>query len=229
MYTSEILARAGKGQARGFSRPADLVPLLNTAVQVLYKHECPQTMLLGTTGRPPYLTTTALNYGPYNGPAGTWRVSNLLIWDEQADSFLDYMRTDYGMNTDFLEARDFIKINGNRYFAWRHCHQEDALEGGLPQIMFSVDPGATTSYFHMQAYRVHPAITSDRIQLQIPDSEGAHQTIVIPALIKMIEGQNHGNYIEAIEYIEQTLKPRLWKIMGSGAQGKRHETIRRPW
>jgi hypothetical protein len=63
----------------------------------------------------------------------------------------------------------------------------------------------------------------------IPDSDGAHQTIVIPALMKLIEGQNHGNYIEAVEYIEQTLKPRLWKTLGSGAQGKRRETVRRPW
>jgi hypothetical protein len=228
MYTNEILARALKGQAHGYSMPADLLPLLNTAVQILYKHECPQTMLIDpTTGRPPILATTAGLFGPYLGPANTWRIGKVLIYH-------DDVTVDYGLvgllNTAIdLDTTDVVTINGNEYYVFPYTRTEDALEGALPQLWFTQDPTTTTTQYYLQCYKQHPQITSDRVQLRIPDSGGAHQTIVLPALMKLIEGQNHGNYIEAVEYIEQTMKPRLWAMMGKGAHGARHQTTRRPW
>lgn len=230
MYTSEILARANR-QAKGFSR-ADLISLLNTAVQILYTHETPQTMEVdGSTGFLPYLETTAGNLGPYEGPSNCWRVSNVLVRAPGAQY------RDYGFSHSRLSDDDVVEINGHRYHVFRYVRSVDAAPGfveegvgrGVPLLLFTVDPGTTTTHYHLQAYWKHPEIESDRIQLRIPDAGGAHQTIVIPALIKLVEGQNHGNYIEAVEYIEQNLKPRLWKILGSGAQGKRRETTRRPW
>ena len=234
MLTGEILARAGKGQARGFSRPADLVPLLDTVVQVFYRHEHPQTMLFnGHNGRLPRIGTDATNYGPYYGPLNTWRVAKVLLWAEE-------IGRDYGLEYDFVTEKDVVELNGNRYFVYRYVRTEDAVELGpnpavgemaLPKIWFSQDPGETRSArrYYVQAYKNHPRITSDRVQLLIPDSDGTHQTIIVPALMKLIEGQNHGNYVEAIEYIEQTLKPRLWARMSAGAQGKRHKTTGRPY
>ena len=234
MLTGEIVARAGRGQARGFSRPADLFPLLDTVVQILYRHEHPQTMLIdAATGRLPRIGTDAEGYGPYYGPAGTWRVSRVLLWGEE-------IGRDYGLEYDYVSDKDAVEINGNMYYVYRYVRTEDAVEVGpnpaagvlaLPKIWFSQDPGDTQTSlrYHVQAYKTHPQVLSDRVQLLIPDADGTHQTIVVPALMKLIEGQNHGNYMEAIEYIEQTLKPRLWDRMSAGAQGKRHKTTGRPY
>jgi hypothetical protein len=232
MLTAEILVKAGKGQARGFSRPADLVPLYNTVVQVLYNHEHPQTLLRSaSTGLLPTLSTTQGNMGPYYGPTNAWRVSNVLIWAED-------IGMDYGLEYDYVDESDVVEVNGNQYYVYRYASSDDAVEVGpnppvgveaRPIIRFSQDPGTTTRRYYMQAYRKHPLITSDRIQTLIPDSDGTHETILVPGLMKLIEGQNHGNYMEAIEYIEQTLKPRLWARMSAGAQGKRHRTTGRPY
>jgi len=133
-----------------------------------------------------------------------------------------------------------VEINGNNYFVYRYVKTDDALEVGpdapatdlpRPRIRFSQDPGTTVgeARYYLQAYRDHPAVTSNRVQLLIPDTDGAHATIVVPALMKLIEGENHGNYMEAIDYIEFKLKPRLWGYMSKGAQGKRHRTTGRPY
>lgn len=228
MYTNEILARAVRGQAHGMSRQQDLIPLLNTVVQILYKAETPQSLLIDpSTGRIPVLATTQGSFGPYLGPVDTWRVANILVWSETYD------RSDYGWSgtdlSDRINEYDEIIINGNKYYRFNYIRTEDALEGALPQMWFTCDPGTTTNYYYVQAYKNHPAITSDRIQLQIPDAGGAHQTIVVPGLIRLLQAQNNGDYMEAIEYIEQTLKPRLYAMMGKGAHGNRRQTTPRPW
>lgn len=234
MLTAEILARAVKGQARGFSKPADVLPLYSTLCEVLYHHEHPQSMIIdNSTGRPPTIATQDEVFGPYYGPADSWCAAKLLIWAEQ-------IGLDYGHEYDYVSKHDTIEVNGNEYFVYRYVRVEDAVEVGpdpaagvesRPQIWFSQNPGDTTTNrrYHVMAYRKHPPITSDRIQTLIPDRDGSHQTILVPGLMKLIEGQNHGNYMEAIEYIEQTLKPRLWARMSKGAQGKRHRTTGRPY
>lgn len=227
MYTSEILARAIKGMAHGFSLPNDVLPLLDTAVKILYTHECAQTMFIDpTTGRPPLLVTTQGVLGPYLGPVGTWRIGKVLVNADTEDN------ADYGLLLSddlIIDTTDIITISGNDYHVFQFTRTEDALEGALPQLWFSQDPQTTTTRYYLQCYKAHPKITSDRVQLQIPDSGGAHQTIVVPALMKLIEAQNHGAYAEAVEYIEQNLKPRLWAMMSKGAHGARHQTTRRPW
>lgn len=227
MYTSEILARAIKGQAHGFSLPADVLPLLDTVVQILYKHECAQTMLIDpSTGRIPLLATTQGTLGPYLGPTDTWRIAKVLI-DADTETNIDY---GFLLSDDLLiDDLDIVTISGNDYYVFPYVRTEDALEGALPQLWFSKDPTTTTTRYYLQCYKNHPKITSDRVQLRIPDSGGAHQTIVLPALMKLIEAQNHGNYMEGVEYIEQTMKPRLWSMMSKGAHGARHQTTRRPW
>lgn len=213
--------------AHGFSLPNDVLPLLNTAVQILYTHECAQTMLIDpATGRPPLLATTQGTLGPYLGPVDTWRIGKVLVNADTEDN------ADYGLLISddlIIDTTDIVTISGNDYYVFQYTRTEDALEGGRPQLWFSQDPQTIATRYYLQCYKRHPKLTSDRVQLSIPDSGGAHQTIVVPALMKLIEAQNHGAYMEAVEYIEQQLKPRLWAMMSKGAHGARHQTTRRPW
>ena len=73
-------------------------------------------------------------------------------------------------------------------------------------------------------YKKTADIISDRIQLQIPDRDGAHWLYFFPAVMKWIEAQNHGNYMEAVGYIEDVLKPKIKEVLSSGATGHRHKT-----
>ena len=223
MYTSEFVSLAIKSQAQGFDRVADVVPLLSQVQDILYKHECAYTRYIDpSTGKPPVLATAAGLY-LYSGPSNCWRVANLCINSEALDNY------DYGIVTQpAMNTTEPITINGNSYYPYNFGSSADALEGGSPQIMFSKDPGTTTNVFYMDCYKKPTPITSDRIQLSIPDSDGAHRQIVFPCLMKLIEAQNNGNYAEAVQFIEGA-RTALWgKLDGHWEGFPRRRTVSRP-
>lgn len=223
--TKQILEWGLRGQAQGFSKAGDLIPLLNETVQLLCKWETPHFLYLDpTTGRPPALPTSKGIFGPYYGPSGTWRVSNVLTRGDFQD---DYGLSTSSMSNPVANSMEPIEIGGNYWYPYHPCSFNDALIGGLPTGYFSRDPGDSTTKFYLQCYRTPTQITSDRIEIPIPDSNGAHRLVVFPAFMKLIEGQNHGNYVEAVEYILQNLTPRLWSILGGGAKGTHHRVFPR--
>ena len=179
------------------------------------------------TGRPPLLTTTDFNYGPYNGPAGSWRVSSIML----KEPVIDYNLLDYGGQygeKPYVNTTDHIEINGNWYYPFPFAKADDALDGALPQIFFSRNPGASTTKYYMQAFRTPTQITSTRIPLPIPDSYGCHRLYLLPACLALIEATDHGNYADGVAYIEGTLKPLMWKVVNKGQQGQRHKVTMRP-
>ena len=123
-----------------------------------------------------------------------------------------------------VNTTDYKEFAGNRYYAYQFARTLDALEGVAAQIIFSRNPGDTTETFRLLMYKKPTEIDSDRIQLQIPDRDGSHLMYFFPAVMKMIEAQNSGNYMEAVAYIEDVLKPKMWEVLNSGAQGRRHKT-----
>ena len=233
MYVGEMISWAQKRQAAGWTTP-QLLNVLNTVQNTLYKYECPQNLLIDTaTGRPPLLTTTQ-NQFVYNGPANTWRVSNILLrW--YRNSSYDYEYYDYGIN-DYgyydappVNTTEPININGNFYLPFYFVNCRDATEGGLPSIRFSRSPGDTQTTYFIQAYEAPTQITSKNQQLTIPDSNGAHLKYVYPAFLAAIEGFNQGNMKEAMAYIETQICPNIWRVMRGGAQGKRNRVTNRPY
>lgn len=232
MLTNEILARA-LNQAQGFNRAADLVPLLNDVHNILCKHETDQFRFIMPTGLRslPSLATTANRLGPYLGPVGTWRVSRIML-AYPLESDYGYTFLDNTLQLPFVNTTERISINGNWYFPYPFIQTQDALEGARPQVWFTRDPGTTaatgaTARYYMDAYRIPTQITSDRIQLSIPDSDGAHRMIVFPCLMKLIEAQNNGNYAEAVDYIEM-MRDRLWEKLDGAYQGGDHKVQPRP-
>jgi len=230
--TSVIASWVLNSQAQGFNRAADVIPLINEAQNILYKHECNQTLLVDTTtGLLPVFTPTTGTY-LYDGPANTWRVAGI---HRRLPSILN--RTGYYAQYYYNSERspltnsfEYREIGGNYYYPMQFFQTRDAVEGGRPQIIMTAEPGsggASVDTLYMEAYKTPTQITSDRIQLTIPDSNGAHRLYVFTAVMKLIEGQNHGNYAEAIQFIEDYLKPKMWKQLNGGYQGKRHRVTLR--
>lgn len=212
----------------GWAREHDVVPVVREVVNILCKVEAAQFLIVdNSTGRLPLLTTVANNFGPYNGPAGSWRVSGVFL-KEPAYSYLSTLDTQYG-EEPFTNTEEPIEINGNWYYQFPFVRSDDAIGSVLPQIYFSRDPGDTTTRFYIRSYRSPAQITSDRIQIPIPDSYGAHRFYVLPACLALIEAMDHGNYQDAVAYIEGSVKPLIWKVLNGGTQGKRHRVFPRPY
>ena len=214
----------------GWARENDIVPVIREVVNILCKSETAQSLIVDSaTGRPPLLTTTSLNYGPYDGPSDAWRVSNILLKQpiNEYGTFTEYD----GLYDEkpYVNTTEPIEINGNWYYPFPFVKTEDALNGSAPQIVFSRNPGAYDNRYYMQAYESPVQIMSDRIQLPIPDSYGAHRLYVFPACLALIEAMDHGNYQNALAYIEGVIKPEMLKVLNGGAQGSRHRVTPRPF
>ena len=119
MYVGDFISWAENRQAAGFTRP-QLISILDALHKALYKYECPQNLIIDpATGRPPVLQTTASRLS-YDGPANSWRVSNILLrWFRGSSydyQFYDYGIADYGyIDSPPVNTTEPININGNYY------------------------------------------------------------------------------------------------------------------
>lgn len=225
MLTGEIASRVIKSQANGYNRISDIIPLINEVHKMFYKHECSQGVITNTQGTLPSLTTQNDVY-EYNAPVvndqTAWCISGVFLREPISR---DYNIYDYQFSEPPpINTVEYMEFHGNYYYEYQFCRTFDALEDAPARIVFSRNPGSSTTKFKLLMYKQPREILSDRIQLQLPDRDGAHMQYFLPAVMKWVEAQNHGNYIEAVEYIKNELKPRYWKVMNSGAQGRRHRT-----
>jgi hypothetical protein len=227
--TGELYAWIKQAKS-GWAQESVIAPIVRDVVNILCKCEQARFMMIDpSTGRPYLLSTTDNNFGPYQGPVGSWRVTNILL-KEPVYQYL--LRNDY--NTLFGEepygnSTEPITINGNWYYPYPFCKFDDALDGQRPIGYFSRNPGSSVNRFYMQAYRAPTPVTSSSVPLPIPDSYGCHRLYVFPACLKLIEGIDHGNVEDAVTYIEGTIKPLMWKVLNKGAQGKRNRVTPRPY
>jgi len=214
-----------KSQAKGFNRIADVLPIINEVHKIFYKHESSQGVITGSDGSLPELPTKT-NVVEYDAPVVNgitpWCVSGVYLRQPVSN---DYNILDYQCSEPpLVNTVDYHEFGGNYYYEYQFVRTLDALEDEGAKIIFSRNPGTTTSMYHLLMYKKPREISSDRIQLQIPDRDGLHRMFFFPAVMKLIEAQNHGNYMEAVEYIENNLKPKVWKVMNSGAQGRKHRS-----
>lgn len=214
----------------GWARENDVIPIIREVVNILCKTESKRFLSLNpATGRPYTLITQDTNYGPYNGRQGIWGVTNILLRQPVQDYGLYYDYDSEYAEKPYLNTTEPIEINGNWYYPFNFATAEDALEGGLVRIMFSRNPGTTTDRYFMQAYEIPTQITSDRQNLPIPDSYGAHRAYVFPACLALIEALDHGNYEKAITHIETVTRPMMWKVLNKGFGGGRNRVTSRPY
>jgi len=223
--TGEIVSWVIKRQANGYNRTSDVVPIVNEVHKLFMKHEQAQTVITDpSTGRLPVLNTThgVFEYdAPVVGSQTPWCIANVC---RRFYFPYDYSSQDYGsQDVPYANTSDRIQIGGNYYYPYQFAQQLDSTVDSACRIKFTRNPGDTTNIFYLLMYRQPREILSDRIQLELPDRDGAHLMIFFPGVMKWIEAANNGNYMEAVEYIETVLKPRMWKVMNSGQQGQVHK------
>ena len=180
--------------------------LLNEAHKLLLYNELEQRIAVDTTtGDYPYITTVD-NTVLYNLPANCSILKALLI------DFTE-TRDDYPWTYEDFESR------GRRYYKVLNINTREATPAApLAGFVFvGVNPGATTAKFRIFYYEAPINITSDAVQHQMPGS--ADMEFLLPATIKLIEGMDHGNIIEARQYITEVMKPAFIKTLSRGAQG----------
>ena len=93
--TGQIAAWVIKRQAQGYSRTADVIPLINEVHKIFYKHECSQGVITGPDGGLPFLPTTNNNIqyaAPVVGGITPWCISGVFLRWPNAQ---DYGRYDY--------------------------------------------------------------------------------------------------------------------------------------
>lgn len=227
--TGELYAWIKQAKS-GWAQESVVAPIVRDVCNILCKCEQARFMMIDpATGRPYLLTTANNTFGPYQGPVGSWRVSNILL-KEPAYNYIS--APDYGITLGeepYANTTEPITINGNWYYPYPFCKFDDALDGARPIGYFSRNPGTSTTRFYMQAYHAPTPVTSSAVPLPIPDSYGCHRLYVFPACLKLIEGIDHGNVEDAVAYIEGTIKPLMWKVLNKGAQGKRNRVTPRPY
>jgi len=226
--TGEIVSKIIKYNAQGYSRTADVIPIINEVHKMFYKHENSNGLIRATNGALPTIDTVD-NVFDYDAPVvngkTAWCVSGVFLRRPMGS---DYNFSSYSYSErPSLNTLDYHEFGGNYYYPFNFVTTRDAIVDEAAKIQFTRNPGTSSNKFYLLMYEQPREITSDRIQLQIPDRDGSHILYFLPACLKWIEAQNHGNFMEAVEYIEVVLKPKMWKVLSSGVKGRRHKTMPR--
>lgn len=180
-------------------------PLFNEAHRLLLYDERDQRIVIDpATGNIPFITTVDLTY-QYFLPDNCSILKAVLI-DE--DEIRDESPWSY---------EDF-HIKGQRFYRVLNItSREKTLMINANFTFLGVNPGDTTDKFRTLYYEYPVEITSDSIQHEMPGT--SDMDFLVPATIKLIEGIDHGNFIEAREYIRKILKPQFQATLDRGDQG----------
>jgi len=179
--------------------------LLNEAHKLLLYNEIEQRIVIDpATGDYPFLVTQD-NVFQYDLPLNCSILKALLI------DFVS-IRDDYPWTYEDFESK------GRRYYRILNINSREATNNAPAFMNFiGVNPGDTTEKFRLYYYESPVNITSDAVQHQMPGS--ADMEFLLPATIKLIEGMDHGNIIEARQYINEVIKPEFLKTLDRGEQG----------
>jgi len=181
-------------------------PLLNEAHRILLTGERKQFLILDPAiGNLPFLATVARTF-QYNLPGNVWLLKAIVQdRDEQT-------------NQDPWQYED-IEVAKNRYYRIMNADAQQSVFGqSAASVMFlGVDPGNQAALYRYYAFRWPVNITSDTVQHEMPGT--TDMDYLVPATIKLIEGIDHGNLIEAREYIKKELAPKIGTALDKGEHG----------
>jgi len=196
--------------------------------RILKQNESSQNQVLDETGGElPVIITTGTKR-TYELPDNVWRVGNIVIRIPLNDNFtIPILNEDFGfVNRRFLDfPQQEVAWGGRRYFLWNLAVSRERDRTGPAKVTFTVDPGDTTDFYRFIGWEKAKEISSTSVELDI--SEKYHQSHVIPACMKLIEGYQNGNYIEGSRYVEDTIKKDYQSEQNRGAQGSNSKTRRR--
>ena len=219
-------------QAEGWNRTGEkgLLEMLNLTQEILYNTESHQSIAIRTDGDLPYIATSASTYQYTLNQSTTglsddiWRVGQVLVKPPFSNQLLAAIRVEYGITPNLRQPIQQMEWNGVEYFRFFQIKMKDARRGGHPLLTFTLDPGDTTQDFYLIAYKKAEELVSENIRLTIP--EHLHITHVLPAAMKLVEGFQNGNMIEALAFIKKEYGPEIQEELNQGDQGETHSITR---
>jgi hypothetical protein len=221
-----------KIQADGWNRNGEkgLLEVLNQAQDLLYLQDMAQTIAYRSDGDLPYISTTDGTYEYTLNQATTglsddiWRVGSVLVKPPFSNQLLAAIRVEYGITPNLRQPVQQMEFNGVEYYKFYQVKTKDALRSGHPSLKFTTNVGSTTQEFYILAYKKPQKLISEQIRPSIP--EHLHISCLLPAAMKLVEGYQNGNFIEALQYIDKEIKPMVQSEMNDGEQGEEHSITR---
>ncbi len=212
--TTEELCELLVQQYNGWNYDGDhgVLRHLNSANLILASQDCSMMLVLdNATGTLPILATTGGVFA-YNMVTTIRKVSDVLV---STDSIVF---NDYG-TTAMSTGRNYIVIGGMKFVRWPYVMKPQEYRSvSVPaKVIFSKDPGTTSDRFYLYAFRRPTQILSQNIQSDIVSPWDAEY--LLPAASKLIEGVQSGNYVEAYQWIQKELKPKMANAMNKDMQG----------
>lgn len=203
-----------------------ILPHFNAAHFILAANESEQNVYYDeANGDLPALTTVAQTYN-YTLPTVFWKLDGVYVRVEDIASvsgtLVSLTGFDYGSRRYTARPMEYITLAGIEYVRIPYIRSWPSTETAAARLMFNADPGDSSDYYRLYGWRKPTQIISDMIQVDIPPPWDYQY--LIPAVSKLIEGIEHGNYVEARNYIVGVLKPALQKEMNGGEQGFDYDT-----
>jgi hypothetical protein len=151
----------------------------------------------------PTLTTRAGHLSPYNAPAEFRTVEHVLVKAGRPGA-LASIRSNYDGSPSALMTLRRINWFGHTYVVFPYVRIDPRRGRTPPSITFSVFPGETTGTYHLFGYRAATPLTS--VSSDLTMEPPWDEEYLLPAASALIEGINHGNYIEARKNISELRK-----------------------
>lgn len=218
MTTLELMYML-ESQYDGYNQdgPDGLLTFADRVQNVLCKVKCEQFILFGSTGQLPPLPTQARVYEYYLS-SNAWLCDKVLVERGVSGTVLDtIVGNDYGQRMSVRKQIERVNIAGIDYYRVPYIRTYQATETTNPKVVFTVDPGDTTTKYRTLSYRKPTPLLSTSIPLTMP--EPYDMKYLLPGVQALIEAQRNGNPIQAILYIENELKPAFAREMNQGEQG----------
>lgn len=221
--TSELLDVLVE-QFKGWNRDGErgILRYLDVAHQILCNVETDERVIMDTSaGGLPGITTVDGTY-EYTMPSNVGYVSKVgvessLTSTVSGTALSTLTGLDYGTRRGTYTPIEYFKFGGIEYIRIPYIRTYQAGETAYAKVLFTVNPGDTTSLYKYVAFKKPVSLTSDSIQHEIvPPFDDLY---LLPATVKLLEGIEHGNYMEARAVIVNQIVPAYAKAMRVGEQG----------
>jgi len=199
-----------------------LIHYLDVAHRLLLSAEAEQRVFIDeTNGRLPFLTTVEGTFD-YALPDNCWKLAAVYVEAGTNSSVLNRFRyLDYGwwrrqslpLEYEVFGGISFLKIPYIRSWPWNETQNA--------RLAWLADPGDSTDVYSLKYYLLPTPIISDSIQIQIEPPWD--EMFLLPATCKLVEGIQHGNYLEARAEVMSVIRPAYWAEQNSGEQGFDYE------
>jgi len=180
--------------------------------EFVYSKDCDQMLYFTTTGKPPYLQTTAGNK-EYSFPNGTYtglevrRTSRILVESETNASGWGYGALPY-------QNYEIYSVRGREYYSIPFS-QTERTEADENRIWFDVELGTTTDTYYHLFWKAPPKIRTVNSELLIPSK---HCLTLQAMVIELMKNEDYGKE-DSFEYIMKKLAKYIWADMDKAYQG----------